>query len=87
MRKICNDDGGCNNNDYIDELESENKKLCSEIKMLRTALGHISGPCTNYTRGTDCMEQGRIIDTTWGAERVCDACIARDALQQPGLFA
>jgi len=61
--------------------------LITEIRRLRTALEWIAGPCKNYTRGTDCLKEGRIIDTIYGAERVCDACIARDAIvQQPNLF-
>jgi len=58
--------------------------VIAEIRMLRTALEHIAGPCENYTRGTDCWKEGKIIDTIYSADRVCDACIARDALGVEG---
>ena len=58
--------------------------MTAEIRMLRTALEHIAGPCENYTQGTDCWKEGKIIDTIYSADRVCDACIARDALGVEG---
>ena len=63
-----------------DIYTKEIKNVRREINKLRTALIHIaSGGCHKYTIG-NCWENGHIIDTIYSDERVCDYCIAKDAL-------
>ena len=49
---------------------------------LLVALGDIAGPCSNYTGPTWCLENGRVIGHKYGAEAVCDQCIANRAIHK-----
>jgi len=54
--------------------------LTKERNRMRSALKLIAGEkCSNFTSG-DCKSAGRTKNAQYGADRWCDACIARDGL-------
>lgn len=54
----------------------------ARIGRLRAALTLIGTDCANYWGGTNCVTNGgRTPDAQYGADRWCDQCIARDALE------
>jgi len=61
------------------ELRTKEKKL----RVARRALKLLAGDgCTNYWGGTTCVTNGRKKNAQYGADRWCDACIARDGLEK-----
>jgi len=51
----------------------------TKIKKLREALEVIAGPCEHFTKGS-CFDAGKTVRARYGADAVCNACIANRAL-------
>lgn len=53
----------------------------ARIDRLRAALTLIGTDCANYRAHYTCVTAGRTRDAQYGADRWCEQCIARDALE------
>jgi hypothetical protein len=69
------------------QLAHQLENPTSREDVLKTALEAIlekgANSCQSYTTGLgSCFRNGRSLDAKWGADKVCDCCIAAAALQK-----